>query len=86
MTAATAEPNVAVITGGGSGIGLATCTRLAEDGFTVAALDIAPAAAGTVAALALRCDVTDESDVAAAIATVLERFGRGGICAIGRGT
>jgi NAD(P)-dependent dehydrogenase (short-subunit alcohol dehydrogenase family) len=36
----------------------------------------AAACAGGVATLALRCDVTDESDVGAAMATVLERFGR----------
>ena len=65
-----------VVTGGGSGIGLATCARLAADGFTVAALDIEPAAADGAASLALRCDVTDESDVGAATATVLEQFGR----------
>ena len=77
MTAAApARPGVVVITGGGSGIGLATCTRLAGDGCTVAALDIAPVAAGTVAALALRCDVTDEAEVSAAMAAVLERFGQ----------
>ena len=42
MTAAAAQPGVVVVTGGESGIGLATCTRLAGDGFTVAALDIQP--------------------------------------------
>ena len=69
-------PRVAVVTGGASGIGLATCTRLAADGFTVAVLDIKPADTQDGAALALRCDVTDESDVEAAMAAVLERFGR----------
>ena len=64
-----------MVTGGGSGIGLATCARLAADGFTVAALDIQAAGPGGAAALALRCDVTDEADVGAAMATVLERFG-----------
>ncbi len=76
MTAAAAQPGVVVVTGGGSGIGLATCTRLARDGFTVAALDIQPAAVGGAAVLALRCDVTEENDVAAAMATVLDQFGR----------
>ena len=69
-------PGVVVVTGGGSGIGLATCTRLAADGFTVAVLDIKPADNQDGAALALRCDVTDESDVEAAMAAVLGRFGR----------
>ena len=77
MTAAgPAESGVVVVTGGCSGIGLATCTRLAADGFTVAVLDIKPADTQDGAALALRCDVTDESDVEAAMAAVLERFGR----------
>ena len=76
MTGAAAPPGVVVVTGGGSGIGLATCARLVADGFTVAALDIQAADPGGAAALALRCDVTDESDVAAAMAAVLDRFGR----------
>ena len=77
MTAAGAtQPGVVVVTGGCSGIGLATCTRLAADGFTVAVLDIKPADTQDGAALALRCDVTDEKDVEAAMAAVLERFGR----------
>ncbi len=70
------SPGVVVVTGGGSGIGLAACTRLAADGFTVAVLDIKPADNQDGAALALRCDVTDESEVEAAMAAVLDRFGR----------
>ncbi len=67
---------VAVVTGGGSGIGLATSTRLAQYGFTVAVLDVQPsAAADGAAALALRCDVTDEADVATAMAVVADRLG-----------
>ena len=76
MTAAAAEGGkVAVVTGGGSGIGLATCAALAKDGFTVAALDVQPAAASGVAAMTLRCDVTDESDITACTATVLRELG-----------
>ena len=66
---------VAVVTGGGSGIGLATCERLAADGFTVAALDLAPEAASAAAELALPCDVTDEASVTGAMAAVAERLG-----------
>jgi NAD(P)-dependent dehydrogenase (short-subunit alcohol dehydrogenase family) len=69
---------VAVVTGGGSGIGLATSARLAQDGFSVAVLDVQPPAAGT-AALALRCDVTDEADVAKAMAAVAARLGPVGV-------
>ena len=66
---------VVVVTGGGSGIGLATCTRLAKEGFTVAALDLRPTAADPVAAFTVECDVTDEADVAAAVAAVTDRLG-----------
>ena len=69
-------PKVAVVTGGGSGIGLATCARLAAGGFTVAALDLDPSAAAGAATLALRCDVTDEAAITASIATVLGQAGR----------
>jgi NAD(P)-dependent dehydrogenase (short-subunit alcohol dehydrogenase family) len=68
------EGAVAVVTGGGSGIGLATSARLAQDGFSVAVLDVQPPEGGA-AALALRCDVTDEADVATAMATVAARLG-----------
>ena len=70
----TADP-VAVVTGGGSGIGLATCERLAKEGFTVAALDLRPSGAAGFAALTLVCDVTDEADVSAAMAAVSDRLG-----------
>jgi NAD(P)-dependent dehydrogenase (short-subunit alcohol dehydrogenase family) len=66
---------VAVVTGGGSGIGLATCTRLAKDGFTVAALDLDPSAAAGAATLALRCDVTDEPGVTQSIGAVVSQLG-----------
>ena len=69
------DARVAVVTGGGSGIGRATSARLAQDGFTVAVLDVQPPAADGGAALALRCDVTDEADVATAMATVTGRLG-----------
>lgn len=69
------DARVAVVTGGGSGIGLATCARLTADGFAVAALDVRPAATAGNAALALGCDVTSESDVTAAMATVTAELG-----------
>jgi NAD(P)-dependent dehydrogenase (short-subunit alcohol dehydrogenase family) len=67
--------SVAVVTGGGSGIGLATCTRLAKDGFTVAALDIEPSGAAGIAALTVGCDVTEEASVTAAMGAGTGRFG-----------
>jgi NAD(P)-dependent dehydrogenase (short-subunit alcohol dehydrogenase family) len=77
VTASPGPPGarVAVVTGGGSGIGLATCARLATDGFTVAALDLDPSAAAGPATLALRCDVGDDSAITASIATVLDQLG-----------
>ncbi|HEY1920907.1 MAG TPA: SDR family oxidoreductase [Streptosporangiaceae bacterium] len=66
---------VAVVTGGASGIGLATCARLSEEGLTVAALDLDPDGATEVSRLALRCDVAVQADVEQAMAAVAERFG-----------
>jgi NAD(P)-dependent dehydrogenase (short-subunit alcohol dehydrogenase family) len=65
---------VAVVTGGGSGIGLATGTLLAERGARVAALDLDPSGAPE-SLLRLKADVTDDQSVRTAIATVVERFG-----------
>jgi rhamnose utilization protein RhaD (predicted bifunctional aldolase and dehydrogenase)/NAD(P)-dependent dehydrogenase (short-subunit alcohol dehydrogenase family) len=73
---------VAVVTGAGSGIGLATAKALAEEGAAVAVLDVvagdaAAAAARAVGggALGLACDVTDRAQVRRAFAAVAERFG-----------
>jgi NAD(P)-dependent dehydrogenase (short-subunit alcohol dehydrogenase family) len=75
MTAGLGGPRVAVVTGGASGIGLATCWRLSDDGFTVAALDLAPDGAPDAAAMTLRCDVTDEADVQGAMLTAASVLG-----------
>jgi NAD(P)-dependent dehydrogenase (short-subunit alcohol dehydrogenase family) len=65
-----------VVTGGGSGIGAATCRRLAADGFAVAVLDRRAGAAAEVAdevgGTALAVDVADAGAVAAAIDGVAE--------------
>jgi 2-keto-3-deoxy-L-fuconate dehydrogenase len=74
---------VAVVTGGGSGIGLATSKLLAARGARVAVLDLDPAAAGAdgdaaraaEALLPLVADVTDDGSVRAAVAAAAERLG-----------
>ncbi|MDQ2959438.1 MAG: SDR family oxidoreductase [Candidatus Dormibacteraeota bacterium] len=69
---------VAVVTGGASGIGRATCSRLLDDGFRLAVLDLdldgATGAAG--GGLGLRADVSNADDVAGAFAAVVQSFGR----------
>jgi 2-keto-3-deoxy-L-fuconate dehydrogenase len=65
---------VAVVTGGGSGIGLATANLLAGRGARVAALDLDPSGApGSM--LRIKADVTDDTSVRGAIATVVEQLG-----------
>ena len=71
------EGLVAAVTGGGSGIGLATVRLLAACGARVAALDLDPVAAGEPVEgaerpLPLVADVTDEASVGAAVAAVVE--------------
>lgn len=77
-----AEGSVALVTGGADGIGWAACVRLAEDVRHIVIADLNERAAAARASelgpahLGLRCDVTDEADVVAAIRGVLDRFGR----------
>jgi 3-oxoacyl-[acyl-carrier protein] reductase len=74
------EGKVAVVTGGGAGIGAATCARLAAEGATVAALDLSlDSARRTIEALgsglAVEADVSDSGAVDAAIARVEAELG-----------
>lgn len=70
---------VAIVTGGGSGIGRAIVTRLAGRGGRVAVLDVNGEAAAEVAretgGLAVPCDVTDPAAVKAAVGAVQATLG-----------
>ncbi len=64
------------MTGGASGIGLATARRLLTEGASVVALDRADRPAGlTEAATLVHCDVRDEKSVAAAIDEASDALG-----------
>jgi 2-keto-3-deoxy-L-fuconate dehydrogenase len=64
----------AVVTGGGSGIGLATARLLAERGARVAVLDLDPAAAPD-SKLGFVADVTDDESVRSAVADAAAALG-----------
>ena len=70
--------SVAVVTGGGSGIGRATVERLAADGFRVAVIELDPDVAIRAAGggFGVGADVADPGDVENAFAAIVERFGR----------
>jgi NAD(P)-dependent dehydrogenase (short-subunit alcohol dehydrogenase family) len=79
------DDKVAVITGGGAGIGLEVARRFAEEGAAIAIFDLDPeaaeaAAAGIVdtggTAIALTGDVTSEEDVAGAMTATVDQLGR----------
>jgi NAD(P)-dependent dehydrogenase (short-subunit alcohol dehydrogenase family) len=79
------EGKSAVITGAGSGVGRASALRFAEEGANVVVADLKldwaketvrqiEAAGGT--AIADECDVSQEAQVAATVATAVANFGR----------
>lgn len=63
----------AVVTGGASGIGLATAQLLASRGAAVAALDLKPEVPEPL--VGIEADVSDDSSVRSAIAAAVERLG-----------
>ena len=70
---------VAIVTGGGSGLGEATARALAAKGAKVALFDIGMERAENVASeiggIAVKCDVSSEESAKAAFATVAEKLG-----------
>lgn len=73
-----------IVTGGGGGIGGATCRRFASKGARVAVFDLNQEAAGNLVdeiraaggtARAYRCDITDRAQVDAAVAAVERDLG-----------
>ncbi|RBP65098.1 NAD(P)-dependent dehydrogenase (short-subunit alcohol dehydrogenase family) [Brevibacterium sanguinis] len=80
-TAATRlKDKVCVITGGASGIGLASARRLAEEGAVVVIADLdevrGPEIAEELGGLFVRVDVADEEDVKNLFARTVEHYGR----------
>ncbi len=78
------------VTGGASGIGKSVATALAEAGADVAIVDVnlegAEAVAKEIAeatgskTIAIRCDVTDQDDVEAMVAEVVDTYGKLDAC------
>jgi NAD(P)-dependent dehydrogenase (short-subunit alcohol dehydrogenase family) len=73
------DGRVAVVTGGGSGIGLASVRRLAAEGAEVVVADVddttGKAAADEVNGLFVKVDVTDEAEVEGLFQTTVDTYG-----------
>jgi 3-oxoacyl-[acyl-carrier protein] reductase len=74
------QGKVALITGAGRGLGLATARRFAEEGAQVIINDLTPAGAGEAArqvdGVGMAADVADSAAVAGMFRQVAEKFGR----------
>jgi 2-hydroxycyclohexanecarboxyl-CoA dehydrogenase len=75
------EDKIAIVTGGGQGIGRAIAGKLAAEGATVVVTDLDEASAKETAdalpgAVTIRADVTDRRGVQAMVSRVVEQFGR----------
>ena len=80
------QDHIALVTGGGQGLGQAICQRLAAEGAHVAVADLNEQTAVDTAAaittntdrqaLGIKVDVTDEAQVEAMVKQVVDRFGR----------
>ncbi|WP_419844978.1 SDR family NAD(P)-dependent oxidoreductase [Candidatus Poriferisocius sp.] len=79
------QPRVAIVTGGGSGIGAAVSRRLAADGAAVAVLDLndewATATATAIeadggSAIAIACDVADRTSIESGVDETVQKLGR----------
>lgn len=75
------KDKIAIVTGGGSGMGEAIAHTYAREGAKVAVLDVNEQAANKVAsaigaaALAVACDVTNKADIARAVEMTEKKFG-----------
>jgi 2-hydroxycyclohexanecarboxyl-CoA dehydrogenase len=74
------EDKIAIVTGGGQGIGKAIAGKLAAEGAVVVVTDLDEASAKETAdalpgATAIRADVTDRQGVQAMVSRVVEQFG-----------
>ena len=79
------QPRVAIVTGGGSGIGAAVSRRLAADGAAVAVFDLndewATATATAIeadggSAIAIACDVADRASIESGVDETVQKLGR----------
>jgi sorbitol-6-phosphate 2-dehydrogenase len=77
------QDRIALVTGGGQGLGQAICFRLAQEGCHIVVADLNESSAMETAAaiedrrsMAMKTDVTDEGQVAAMVDQVVAEFGR----------